>query len=593
MRKTVILRLFVLMLLAAMLLSACSAAPVAGEKMLEEAAAAASAAPAASPAPSVSPAPEAAPAASPSPAPAAESPAPGEEALKHVEAATVDELLKAIGPDTVITLTSRSYDLTDALGYGNFGGTYYTWDSAFDGFELRIENVSGLTIRADRPRTEILTNPRYACVLKFTDCSNITLEGFTAGHSAAAGICTGAVIRTEGCRNVLIRGCDLYGCGTYGLELFDSSGVHAVDTTIRDCSYGALSAQTCRDLLLDGCSIFGIESFGGILSMTGCRDCACINSLIRDCRGSCLTECYYVRDFYLAGCEISKNELDGMFLATDYPFVLEGCAFKGNKLTHGWYNDTWQKSERAVDAEGRQYSDEQLASLSLTENVQWEAPEERVPTVEAPSPDAEGVTHVSNVDEFLAAIAPGAVIYLEDGVYDLSAAEAYGGTGSEWYYWMSCYDGPGLVIRGVDNLTITAAGSHRARIAAQPRYCEVLTFENCSGIRLQNFTAGHTQAVTSCAGGVLTFMHSTDVTIEDCSLFGCGIMGVTANGCRGMEIRYTEIYDCDAGAFYFISSREIAVKECNIHDIGSYIYQLYECKDVTADGKAVPDGLSN
>ena len=102
----------------------------------------------------------------------------------QVEAATADELLKAIAPNTVITLTGRSYDLTRAQGYGVYGSKWYGWNDIYDdGWELEIDNVEGLTIRASRPGTEIITVPRYACVMKFVNCADVTLEGFTAGHS--------------------------------------------------------------------------------------------------------------------------------------------------------------------------------------------------------------------------------------------------------------------------------------------------------------------------------------------------------------------------------------------------------------------------
>ena len=113
----------------------------------------------------------------------------------QVEAATVDELLKAIAPNTVITLTGRSYDLTRAQGYGVYGSKWYGWNDIYDdGWELEIDNVEGLTIRASRPGTEIITVPRYACVMKFVNCADVTLEGFTAGHSDGPGFCTGAVL---------------------------------------------------------------------------------------------------------------------------------------------------------------------------------------------------------------------------------------------------------------------------------------------------------------------------------------------------------------------------------------------------------------
>ena len=576
-----------LFLLAALMLGACSAAPSMGGKMMEEASASAktapSSSPSASPAASQTPAPS--PAASPAAAPAAE--------RKKVEAATADELLKAIAPHTEIVLTGRSYNLSEATGYGNFGGKHYRWEEVYDGFGLTIERVEDLCITASRSGTEILCNPRYASVIRLLDCRGVTFEGVTIGHSDGEGTCTGSVLKCDGCADVLVKNCDLYGCGTYGLDLEKSNGVHALDSTIRDCSYGAVYAVSCTDVLLDGCSIYGIESFGGVINMTGCRGCACINSLIRNNSGSGLLELYYVRDFYFAGCEVNKNEFEGMFTVTDYPLTVEGCSFKNNRLAQGWYNERFQQSLRAVDPAGKEYRDDELEKLTLMKDAKWDAPVYESPEVTLDQPDEEGFIHVSTVDELLAAIAPETGIYLEDGVYDLSTASDYGGSGGEYYYWMNTLDGPGLVIRNVKGLTIKAAGPHRARIEAQPRYCEVLSFDNCRDLTLSGFTAGHTQSVSSCAGGVLTFMNCSGTTVEDCSLFGCGVMGITANGCRSMEVNTTEIHDCTAGAFWFIISRDVQINKCNLHDIGGSLYQLYECENILADGREIPEGQSD
>ena len=510
----------------------------------------------------------------------------------QVEAATVDELLKAIAPNTVITLTGRSYDLTRAQGYGVYGSKWYGWNDIYDdGWELEIDNVEGLTIRASRPGTEIITVPRYACVMKFVNCADVVLEGFTAGHSEGPGFCTGAVLNMQGCRNMSVSRCDLYGCGTYGLELERCQGIHTVDSTIRDCSYGAISAGNCRDVLLDGCSIYGIEGVDGVFSLSACRDCALINSVVRSNSSSSLLSLNSVKNFYMAGCEISKNTFEGMFTCTPYPAVIEGCVFADNTCYH-WYQENWKISERVVRPDGTAYSDEELAALTLMGNVSWTAPESEEPTVVAPEASEDGQIHVHNVDELLAAIAPNANIYLEDGVYDLSEAAGYGYADSEYWYWMDCYDGPGLVIRGVENLRIAAAGPHRAGIVAVPRYCEVLSFEGCKNISLSGFTAGHTQEPGACAGGVLSFMQSRGFRIEDCSLFGCGIVGVTCMSSGDGEIQHTEIHDCSDGAFYFYDSLDIRISECNIHDIPNYTYQIFNCGSITADGRALPEGAS-
>ena len=526
----------------------------------------------------------------PSPA-AADEPAASAPEVKTVDAETVDELLKAIAPNTTINLTGRSYNITEAQGYGVYGSAYYGWNDIYDdGWELQIENVQNLTIRAAHPGVEVVTVPRYACVMKFNNCGQLTLEGFTCGHTDGAGFCTGAVINLTGCRDVSVTGCDLYGCGTYGLEIDRSRGVHAMNTTIRDCSYGALVANASADILLDNCSVYGIEGYGGIFSYSGCRDCAVINTLVRSCGSSSLMELNTARNVYLGGCEIVGNKFNGMFFCSPYPVTVEGCVFKNNSCEYGWYDEQWRTSEHAVDPSGKTYSDEELEALTLTKNIVWSAPMADASSVQAPEVGEDGMIHVHTVDELLASIAPNASIYLENGVYNLSDAMGYGTDSGEYYDWMPCYDGPGLVIRNVENLTITGASPIMASIVAEPRYAEVLSFEDCRNISLSGFTAGHTQEISDCAGGVLCFMGSDEVSIENCSLYGCGVLGVTATNCKQMRISFTEIHHCSFGAFSLDSCRDVTIERCNVHDIPGSTYSVYNCTGVTADGVEIPDG---
>ena len=195
----------------------------------------------------------------------------------------------------------------------------------------------------------------------------------------------------------------------------------------------------------------------------------------------------------------------------------------------------------------------------------------------------DGKVHVTTVDEFLAAIAPDTTIYLEAGTYDLSTAEGYGVSGTERYHWELRFDGPSLVITGVDGLTIEGAGAESVTIAAVPRYADVLSFERCAGLTLRGFTAGHTEEKGACTGGVLYFDLCDDAVIDGCALFGCGIMGITAGSCADMNVSNTEIYDCEYGAVTLNDSNAV-FDNCDIHDNGGPDFQLYGSTAIV-DGK--------
>ena len=558
------------LLICALLLCAC-AAPAAGSNGDT----------AASPQPSApAPAPEQSPDASD---PAAEPENTGDAGDRTVVyAATAEELLKALRPNTEVHLTGRSYNLSQTLGYGNFGGDYYDWNSTYDGYELAVYGLENFSIVADKPGIEIVSTPRYAAVMRFESCRNLRFEGFTAGHTDGAGTCTGAVLNFAHCSDVEVERCDLYGCGTYGVELDHCRNLSVRDSVIRDCSYGASSAIQSAGVQIDGCTVYGIENYNGIFWFSGCSG-AVTNCLVRNCSGSALIWSD-TSEIFLGGCEIRDNAFGGVFYANPQPITVESCTFRNN--SGEWYFEEWGASKRAVNAEGETLEDDALYSMAADGDVTWTPAAEKTPDTAPVEPSADGMIHVTNVDELLASIAPGVTIYLEDGIYDLAAATGYGSyTGDGYYYWMNCYDGPGLVLRDLDNFTLTAGGPHRATITAGPRYADVISFESCSKITLSNFTAGHTQEPGECAGGVLNFMNCSGVSIQDCSLYGCGVLGVTAYTCKDLSIRYTEIHHCSYGAFSFDGCRSVNIERCNIHDIPGNFYQIYDCRKVTVDGK--------
>lgn len=508
-----------------------------------------------------------------------------EDGRPVTEVTTVDELLDAIAPDTVIELTGQRYMLTEASDYGTGSGSgYYRWDTG-DGAELVIENVTGLTIRAANRDTCIVTEPRWVNVLHFIGCEDITLEGFTAGHTDGA-YCSGGVLCFENTKGVTVDGCSLYGCGTEGVTTYSCEDVAVTGSEIWNCSQGAAFIYDSKNVSFDNCDFHGITAEFGMFRTIDSDKFALLNSTIRDSSGDVFFNSSRSSGVYIGGCEVSGNKFRDMFASELIPVTVEGCALGDNDIID-WYADmeklgSLYENSKAVDHERNVYSYSELQNMQKTENAVWNA---YVPEVSTPevAVSEDGKVHVTTVDEFLAAIAPDTTIYLEPGVYDLSTAAGCGVTETDRYRWDLRFDGPSLVITGVDGLTIEGAGAESVTIAAVPRYADVLGFERCAGLTLRGFTAGHTEEKGYCTGGVLYFDLCDDAVIDGCALFGCGIMGITASNCDDMNVSNTEIYDCEYGAVTLNDSNAV-FDSCDIHDNGGPDFQLYGSTAIV-DGK--------
>jgi hypothetical protein len=195
--------------------------------------------------------------------------------------------------------------------------------------------------------------------------------------------------------------------------------------------------------------------------------------------------------------------------------------------------------------------------------------------------------HVSTVDAFIAAIGPDREIILDEALYDLSTAVGYGTSSGEYYCWEDIFDGPGLVIRNVSNMTIRSNdGKYQNHtIAAIPRYADVLQFVACSDITVSGITAGHTKEQGSCAGGVLEFRSSDRITVDNCGLFGCGILGVQADYCSSVVVQNCEIYECSQGGIQLWEVDGAVLEGNAFRDIGGTSCMSFtDCRNITVEG---------
>lgn len=184
------------------------------------------------------------------------------KAPREVTVTSTNEFLAAIAPNTVIYIDMLEMDpIVFESKKEREISRYCKFEEAFDGYQLVIQNVNGLSIIGpETVRARILTPYSYANVMVFRNCSNLELRWLNCGHDME-GYCTGGVLAFDGCSAVSIRNCDLWGCGTVGLDLANSWDFDISYTTIRDCSYGIMYVNNCEDIRFSYCLMHDNREF--------------------------------------------------------------------------------------------------------------------------------------------------------------------------------------------------------------------------------------------------------------------------------------------------------------------------------------------
>ena len=204
------------------------------------------------------------------------------------------------------------------------------------------------------------------------------------------------------------------------------------------------------------------------------------------------------------------------------------------------------------------------------------------------------IAEVRSAEDFLDAIESGAEIVVT-GSIDFSPyieeifADDYSDFSRHHKYieLVEEYDGVGIVIKDVRGLTISGEEGKNIELQVEPRYADVLRFEECENINISNLTMGHTPEQGTCCGDVLEFVGCDNVVLENLDLYGCGYEGITASettdiivndstirdcgggmlcycGCSGAEFNNCSVYGIDGGTIIVSSESEITFNECVI-----------------------------
>ncbi|MCZ4260134.1 TIR domain-containing protein [Limimaricola sp. G21655-S1] len=133
----------------------------------------------------------------------------------------------------------------------------------FDGEEIILRDLENFTL-VGHGRVELTVEPRYATTLTFKNCPSVRIRGLSLGHRPDMGSCMGAVLKFEDCGVVVIEDCNLFGCGTYGIEAHRCDSVTLVDCNIFECSQGFAIIDSVGRAKLVGCELFDTWFYSAI-----------------------------------------------------------------------------------------------------------------------------------------------------------------------------------------------------------------------------------------------------------------------------------------------------------------------------------------
>lgn len=152
---------------------------------------------------------------------------------------------------------------------------------------------------------------------------------------------------------------------------------------------------------------------------------------------------------------------------------------------------------------------------------------------------------------------------------------------TEIKYAAKVFDGKELVLRNFKNLRIIGDGDTMSKIITEPRYSNLIRFENCHNIFLVNLCIGHTEA-GDCMGGVLRFEDCSNIKVNSCDLYGCGVEGITAYNTQDLELRSSVIRDCSLSIMELVHCSNFNFVDSKFYNNGQY-----GCFKINDDCKAV------
>jgi len=182
---------------------------------------------------------------------------------------------------------------------------------------------------------------------------------------------------------------------------------------------------------------------------------------------------------------------------------------------------------------------------------------------------------VNNVQALFDAIGNDVEITLENGQYDLSKAN--GGNDHANIYDFSEYqmEDRTILIKDVKNLHFVAKNQGKVEFVIPYAFIPVLKLEGGFNISFSGISMGHNVQPGMCEGAVITALNVSNMSIDNCDLYGSGTMGIETEGVFNLSMRRSVIRECTYGIMSLMNSNNCVFDDCTFKDnMGDHMVKL-------------------
>ena len=189
-----------------------------------------------------------------------------------IAVSTAEEFVNAIGSNRIINVKAGTYDFTSF----NRAGTY-------DAIGLIITEVRNLSIiGAIDGVTEFVNEDRFAEILTFDYCENISVSNIKASHTPQPYQCDGGVLYLRNSSNINVLNCYFDGCGSVGISTWKCNDLNVKDTVITNCSLRGVNISWADNVVFDNVEITKHRAYANAVSVDNSSNVAFNNCEISD-----------------------------------------------------------------------------------------------------------------------------------------------------------------------------------------------------------------------------------------------------------------------------------------------------------------------